>query len=132
MDINTIANIGDTNSKEYIVKLEDTAHNIGNRGVTMLSTPAMIKYMESAAANIVFSKLPNNYRPVGTKINIEHINPTPVGMKVTVNAKLIAIEGKMLRYEVEAFNEKCKIGFGTCEQHVINLDKFLNKNQSDL
>ncbi|MEK6263774.1 MAG: hypothetical protein N2B06_03250 [Clostridium sp.] len=71
--------------------------------------------------------IPKNHRPVGIKIDVEHINPTPVNMKVTVKATLIAIEGRKLRYTVEAFNEKCKIGFALYEQHVINLNDFLNK-----
>jgi predicted thioesterase len=61
------------------------------------------------------------------KINVDHINPTPVNTIFSVKATLIAIEGRKLRYSVEAFNEKCKIGFGIYEQHVINLDNFLNK-----
>ena len=128
MNLDTILNVGETYIREYLVKSEDTADSIGNKGVTMLSTPAMIRFMEATAGHIVFSRLPENYRPVGTKIDIEHINPTPIGMKVTVKATLTAIEGKKLHYDVEAFNEKCKIGFGIIEQHVINLEGFLNKN----
>jgi len=128
MNFNTIFKIGESIVKEYIVKIEDTADFIGNKGVITLSTPSMIRFMEDAATSLVIDNMPKNYKTVGTKINIEHINPTPVNMKVTVNVTLIAIEGKKLRYNVEAFNEKCKIGFGIYEQHVINLGDFLNKH----
>jgi predicted thioesterase len=84
--------------------------------------------MEDTASNIVIYKLPKNYRPVGTKINIDHINSTPINMKVTVKATLIAVEGKKFRYNVEAFNEESKIGFGIYEQSVINLTDFLDNN----
>lgn len=128
MNFNTLLKIGDTNINEYIVKPENTADFLGNAGVTVLSTPSMIGFMESTAAQIVISKIPENYRPVGTKVDIEHINSTPVNTKVTIKATLIALEGRKLRFEVEAFNERCKIGFGKYEQHIINLDEFLNKN----
>jgi predicted thioesterase len=88
----------------------------------------MIGFMEETATHVVIDNMPENYRPVGTKINVEHINPTPVNMKVTIKATLIAIEGRKLSYNVEAFNEKCKIGFGIYEQHVINLGDFLSKD----
>ncbi|HEY8892869.1 MAG TPA: hotdog domain-containing protein [Clostridium sp.] len=127
MNFNTILKIGESLINEYIVNPEDTADFIGNIGVITLSTPSMVRYIEATATHLVIPNIPKNYRPVGTKINIEHINPTPVNMKVTVNATLIAIEGRKLRYNVEVFNEKCKIGFGTYEQHVINLGDFLNK-----
>jgi fluoroacetyl-CoA thioesterase len=126
MNLNTLLNIGETLVNEYIVKPEDTADFIGNKGVTTLSTPSMIAFMEDTAAHVVIHNIPENYRPVGTKINVEHIKPTSVNMKVTVKATLIAIEGRKLSFNVEAFNEKCKIGFGIYEQHVINLDNFLN------
>lgn len=109
MDINALLKVGETNVKEYLVKQEDTAEYIGNKGVTMLSTPAMIRFMEDASAQIVFNNMPKNCRPVGTKINVEHINPTPVNTKVTVKATLTAIKGKKLCFAVEAFNKKCKI-----------------------
>lgn len=128
MDFNTFLKVGQMFVKEYIVKMEHTADFIGNTGVNVLSTPSMIGFMEDTASHIVTDKIPENYRPVGTKINIEHINSTPVNMKVTVKATLIAIEGKKFRYNVEAFNEKFKIGFGIYEQCIINLTKFLDKN----
>jgi fluoroacetyl-CoA thioesterase len=127
MDFNALLKVGETNTDEYIVKQEETAAFIGNEGVTVLSTPSMIRFMENTAAGIITGKIPSNYRPVGTKVDIEHINSTPVNAKVTVKATLTAIEGRKLRFDVEAFNETCKIGFGKYEQHIINLDKFLKK-----
>ncbi|WP_138207165.1 thioesterase family protein [Haloimpatiens lingqiaonensis] len=128
MNFNTFFKVGETAVDDYIVKPENTADVIGNTGIYVLSTPSMIGFMENTSANVVMDKMPENYRVVGTKINVEHINSTPVNMKVTVKSTLISIEGKKLRYNVEAFNENCKIGFGTYEQHIINLGKFLNKN----
>ena len=128
MDFNTILKVGETLINEYIVRPEDTADFIGNTGVTTLSTPSMIRFMEDTATRVVIDTIPEGHRPVGTKINVEHINPTPINMKVIVKATLIAMGGKKLRYNVEAFNENCKIGFGIYEQHIINLGDFLNKN----
>jgi predicted thioesterase len=128
MDFNAFLKIGDTNINKYMVKLENTADFLENEGVTVLSTPSMIGFMEVTAAQIVTSKIPKNYRPVGTKIDIQHINSTPVNTEVTIKATLIALEGRRLRFDVEAFNEKCKIGFGKYEQYIINLNEFLAKH----
>ncbi|MBZ9689606.1 dihydrolipoamide acyltransferase [Clostridium estertheticum] len=128
MNFDALLKVGESLAKEYIVKPENTADFIGNKGVTTLSTPSMIGFMEDTATHVVIDYMPENYRPVGTKINVEHINPTPVNMNVTIKATLIAIEGSKLRYNVEAFNEEYKIGFGIYEQHVINLGDFLSKN----
>lgn len=127
MDLNKLVSIGETTTREYIVKMEDTAHSLGNIGVTVLSTPVMITHMEETASSIVFHKLPKNYSLVGTKINISHIKPTFVDMKVIVKATLKAIDGMKLTYYVEAHNIDGMIGFGDYEQHVINLNEFLKK-----
>ena len=130
MNLNEVLKVGESLVNEYIVKPEDTADFIGNTGVIMLSTPVMIKFIEATSTNLVIDNIPKNYRPVGTKIDVNHINATPVGMKVIVKTTLIAIENRKLRYYVEAFNETCKIGFGIYEQHVINLENYLNKSNS--
>lgn len=128
MNLNDLLKVGETHVDEYIVKPEDTADFIGNKGVTMLSTPVMIKFMETTATHSIINNIPKNYRPVGTRIDVKHISPTPVNAKVTVKAVLASIEGRKLCYDVEAFCEERKIGFGVYEQHVINLEDFLSKN----
>lgn len=127
MNLNKTLKTGTSITKEYIVTKAETADSIGNKGVIVLSTPSMIKYMEETASQIVFNQLPKQYSPVGTKICIEHVNPTYIDMKVIVSATLISIDGKKLIYRVEAHNEHNIIGFGEYEQHIINLDHFLNK-----
>ncbi len=127
MDINTILKVGETVSKEYVVREKDTADYLGNTGVAVLSTPAMIAYMEIAAASIIFERLPENYRPVGTKIDIQHINPAPLGGKITVNAIVTDIDGRKATFNVEVLNGKSKIGYGEYGVHVVDLNKFKNK-----
>lgn len=128
MNLNERLKIGETFTKNFKVTQEDTADFIGNKGIVMLSTPVMIKFMEVTATQIVKGKIPENYRPVGTRIDVQHLKPTPIDMTVTVKAVLTAVEGRKLSYSVEAFNENCKIGFGLYEQHIINLEDFLNKS----
>jgi len=119
--------IGERVSKEYIVGQTDTADYLGNNGVTVLSTPAMISYMEKTAAGTVLERLPEGFRPVGTRIDIMHINPTPIGSRITVNAVVKSINGRKVTFDVEAFHNEIKIGYGEYEIHVIDLNKFKNK-----
>jgi fluoroacetyl-CoA thioesterase len=127
VDCSTIVKIGERVSKEYIVGQTDTADYLGNNGVTVLSTPAMISYMEKTAAGTVLERLPEGFRPVGTRIDIMHINPTPIGSRITVNAVVKSINGRKVTFDVEAFHNEIKIGYGEYEIHVIDLNKFKNK-----
>lgn len=129
MELTEFIKIGEVNAKEFLVKAEDTADYIGNTGVKVLSTPSMIRFMEDTAAHIIVSKLPSGYRPVGTKIDVAHIGPTPIGGTVTVKATLTAIEKRKLTYDVAAYYGENKIGFGSYQQHVISLERFMGKNK---
>lgn len=61
---------------------------------------------------------------------MRHIAATPVGMKVYATAKLTGIEGRKLYFIVEAYDEKEKIGEGTHERYIINVERFLERTAS--
>lgn len=127
MNLDSILKVGEVIEKEFVAKRDDSADYIGNDGVTVLSTPAMIKYIEQTAAGFVLDRVPENYRPVGTRIDINHINPTPINAKFIVKAIITEIKGSKVSYDVKVYNEKFTIGTGTYELHVINLNRFLDK-----
>jgi len=61
---------------------------------------------------------------VGIHINVSHTAATPVGMTVTVKGRLEAVEGRKLRFALEAFDEKDAISSGTHDRFIIDADKF--------
>lgn len=120
-------NIGASFTTETIVKNEDTAVEYGSGGVTVYATPAMIAAMENAAMSAINRHLDEGYTTVGTKVDIKHIGATPVGMRVSTKAELTQIDGNRLTFIVEAYDEVEKIGEGTHERYIVNLEKFINK-----
>ncbi|MBO8434733.1 MAG: thioesterase family protein [Tyzzerella sp.] len=112
---------------ERVVTSTDTAIHFGSGEVTVLATPVMIGWMEAAALNAVKAVLPEGYDTVGTSVNISHIAATPVGMKVRITAEVIEVNGRMLTFKVEAFDELDKIGEGTHGRAIIETQKFLNR-----
>ncbi len=109
------------------VKYEHTAEAYGSGALEVFATPHMIALMEGSAMLAVKDLLLPTQTTVGTKVNIEHIAATPVGMEVRALSKLIEVDGRRLVYEIEAWDEKERIGFGTHERFVIYSDKFLEK-----
>ncbi len=110
---------------EKIVRQEDTATAYGSGGVDVFATPAMISLMENTALRLVAPYLEEGWVTVGTQVNVKHIKATPVGMKVRCIAKLVSVDGPKLMFEVEAYDEKGKIGFGTHKRYVVNLAEFM-------
>lgn len=122
--------VGLVSKVETVVTENDTADSFGSGGIKVLATPMMIGLMENAAHSAVDLHLPEGYATVGTCIDVRHIAATPVGMKVYATAKLTGIEGRKLYFIVEAYDEKEKIGEGTHERYIINVERFLERTAS--
>ena len=104
---------------------EDVAINfLGVEGGRVLATPALIMNLEMAARNAIKPLLGDEHDSVGTEVHIKHLAATPMGMKVTFHAEVIEVEGRRVRFRVEAFDEKEKVSEGTHERGVINIAKF--------
>jgi predicted thioesterase len=107
-----------------VVAEEHTAPRVGSGRVHVLATPVMINLIEAAALEAVERLLPPGHQSLGTVLNVRHIAATPVGMRVTASAEVLAIEGRTIRFRVEARDEKELIGDGTHERVVVNVAKF--------
>jgi fluoroacetyl-CoA thioesterase len=113
-----------------VVEEEHTARHLGSGGINVLATPIMIALMEKAGRNAVESLLPAGQLTVGAEINVKHLAPTPMGMRVTARAELLAVDGRMLTFRVEARDEKEKVSEGTHVRAIINLAKFQARVQA--
>ena len=107
-----------------VVSAEHTAPRVGSGAVSVLATPVMINLMEAAALAAVERFLPPGYQSLGTVLNVRHIAATPVGMRVQASATVQAIDGRTIRFTVEAHDERELIGDGTHERVVVNVAKF--------
>ncbi len=117
--------IGITGKYERIVEYKYTAEALGSGGVKVFATPAMIGLMEQAALNLIQPYLEEGYSTVGLEVNVKHIKATPMGQNVYAVAKLVKIDDKKLTFEVEAYDEEGKIGFGSHRRYIINVEEFL-------
>lgn len=64
---------------------------------------------------------------LGTHVNLSHEAATPPGMTVTVTVCLESIEGRKLRFQVEAHDGVDLISQGTHERFVIDAARFRTK-----
>ena len=119
-------------SADLNVGEEHTAPRIGSGKVRVLATPVMINLMEAAALAAMEHLLPPGYQSLGTRLDVQHIAATPVGMRVTATAEVVSHEGRSVRLRVEARDEKEVIGHGTHERVVVNVAKFDERVQRKL
>jgi len=109
------------------VAANDTAAVYGSGLHDVLSTPAMIAFMEQTAMKAVEACLNEGEGTVGTEVNVKHIKATPVGKTVTCIATLQEVNGNRLLFHVEASDEEGKIGEGHHERFIIDNKRFKEK-----
>jgi fluoroacetyl-CoA thioesterase len=119
-------------SATLVVGEEHTAPRIGSGRVHVLATPVMINLFEAAALDAIEHLLPPGHQSLGTVLNVRHIAATPVGMRVTASAEVVGVEGRTVRFRVEAHDERELIGDGTHERVVVNVAKFDQRVQRKL
>jgi fluoroacetyl-CoA thioesterase len=102
-------------------------HFLGLESGRVLSTPAMIMELEMASRNSIFPLLDAGFDSVGTEVNIRHLAATPLGMQVTFLSEVTQTEGPVVRFKVEAFDEKEKIAEGTHERFIVNVERFAKR-----
>lgn len=116
---------------EIKLKVEQahTAKHLGSGSVLVLATPQMILLMEMASVHAVDHLLPEGQRTVGVALDVRHLAATPMGMTVTVKSELLEVDGRKLRFRVEAWDEQEKVGEGFHNRAIIDVQRFGQKVQ---
>ena len=111
---------------------EDTALEVGSGSLLVYATPCMVALMEGAACEAIEAGLSETETTVGTELAISHTSATPVGLEVRAEAVVTAVEGKVITFEVTAFDEAGQIGHGTHKRVVVTTQRFLDKTYQKL
>jgi len=117
--------IGLVGQADMVVGTNDTAPRVGSGRIAVLATPVMINLIEEAALAAIESKLAPGTQSLGTRLDVTHVAPTPVGMKVTATAKVVAIDKRLVTFHVQATDAIGVIGEGKHDRVVVATDRFL-------
>ena len=109
---------------------ENTAKTMGSGTLNVFATPALVALAEKTCWMSVADALDEGCGSVGTKLELEHTAPTPVGMTVTCHSELVAVEGRKLTFKVTLADEKGPVGGGTHERLIIFEEKFAAKAEA--
>lgn len=105
----------------------NTARTMGSGTLDVFATPAMIALMEQTAWKSVEAELEEGSGTVGTFLEVSHDAPTPLGMEVTCESELTAVNGRELIFEVKAYDERGTVGKGIHKRFIINEKRFMEK-----
>lgn len=119
--------IGAKAAAQMPVTEEKTAKTVGSGDLLVFATPMMAALMEKAACEALAPYLEDGETTVGTELNIQHTAATPVGLTVTAEAEVTAVNGREIAFRVTARDDAGEIGSGTHKRFLVFAEKFQQK-----
>ncbi len=117
---------GLTATVELTVGDDDTAIAVGSGDVPVLATPRVVALVEEATVAAVTPVLDTGETTVGTRVEIDHLLPTPVGATVHAEARLVTVRRHRLRFAVEVREGTKLVARGTVTRAVVDRERFLD------
>ena len=103
------------------VEPEHLANRFKNPSLpAVLATPVLVMAMENAALKAVEAYLDPGESALGTRIDVSHVAPTPLGMVVSAKAKVTRVDGRRLEFNVSARDEVEEVGRGTHQRVIVD------------
>jgi len=109
---------------EIVVGPEHTAPFVGSGRIAVLATPVMINVIEAASLKAVEHLLPVGHQSLGIHLDVSHVAATPVGLRVIATAEVVGLEGRTIKFRVEARDEVETIGGGSHDRVVVSVERF--------
>ena len=124
MDAREFIKVGMSAERTLVVPTERTVGHFVPGMPMVFATPMMILEMEMASSAAIRGKLRDGWVTVGTEVNVRHLAAAMVGATVRTTAKVIAVERRVIRFEVAAFEGERKLGEGEHARGLIDVAKF--------
>jgi len=119
--------VGLKGEARLVVGSDDTARALGSGEVDVLGTPRMVALFEQATVEALSGILEDDQTSVGMRVQIDHLQPTPIGAEVLVEAQLEKIEGRRISFTVTASDSGGLVAAGKVTRVIVDRQKFMSK-----
>ena len=127
MDARDTIKIGMSAERILVVPPERTVGHFLKGMPLVYATPMMILEMEMTSGDTIRAALQPGWITVGTEVDVRHLAASPVGATIRTTARVIEVERRVIRFEVEAFDGERKIGEGRHARGLVNYDSFIKR-----
>ena len=87
--------------REFAVERDSTIGFMGE-DARVYATPMLVRDIEITCRELLLEHLDAGEDSVGTRVEIDHLAPTLLGMKVAIEAKLVELKGRAATFEITA------------------------------
>ncbi len=117
---------GCTASITQPVTANDTAVSLASGELEVLATPRLLAWMEEATVCAVTGRLADGQTSVGTRVALEHLKASAVGVELAIQATLHYVDGRLLRFEVVATQQDgAVVAHAEITRVVVDAQRFL-------
>jgi len=124
MDARDVITVGMSAERILVVPPERTVGHFVAGMPMVYATPMMILEMELTSGDAINRHLVPGWVTVGTEVDIRHLAASPVGASIRTTARVIAVERRVIRFAVEAFDGDRRIGDGRHARGLVNVEAF--------
>ncbi|HEY7101257.1 MAG TPA: hotdog domain-containing protein [Mycobacteriales bacterium] len=126
-----MAEATDSASVTVTVTEADTARALGSGDVEVLGTPRALALAEAATVRAAAASLAPGQTTVGTRVELDHLAPSPVGATVRADAELVYRSGRRLTFDVRLTQDGREVAAGRVVRAIVDRDRFLAQASTD-
>jgi predicted thioesterase len=119
--------IGATYSGQVTAGAGELASALGNAGVDVVSSPAIIGHLEMACHHVIDPHFDDGDASVGTGFSLRHVGAAFPDRPMDVTAELIAQDGRRFTFRVKAEQDGRAVMTGEHERALVHLERFLKR-----
>jgi fluoroacetyl-CoA thioesterase len=113
---------GASKTRRLTVDRERTISFMGEEG-RVYATPSLIRDVEGTCRELLIEHSDTGEESVGMEISLRHLAPTLVDMEVEITAKVVAVDGRKVTFEIAAQDEVEPIATSTHTRFVVDVAK---------
>lgn len=114
--------IGEVGEQTIPTDMKHAVEFAGEGMPAVVSTPSIVAFLERTARQTIAPHLEPDERSVGIELDIRHLAPTPVGQTVHCTARVIAMDGARISFQIEARDDYEVIVRGVHKRAIIRTD----------
>jgi fluoroacetyl-CoA thioesterase len=114
----------DSATIETVVTRADTARALGSGDVEVLGTPRALALAEAATVRAAAASLRPGQTTVGTRVELDHLAPSGVGVTVRAEATLVYRAGRRLTFDVRVTQGDHTVATGRITRAIVDRDAF--------
>jgi len=122
--VKSIPKVGTAGRASFVVGKEQSIDIAGDAALAVLSTPALIWFLEHAARDALADLLEEEETSVGTQVDMEHLAATPLGQRVECVARIVHVDRSLITFQISATDQYEPIARGVHKRRVISTRRF--------